>query len=251
MLDDERRAHLLMAVATGEPLDASDQADLDQLFAADPTARTDLVALTEALGALPAAGTTRWTWDASPPPADLESKVLAATALPAALGAPGTGILTTGTPTAGRWRPALVAACAAALLAIGAGGGWGVAQLGEDGVPTGPPGTLGALEPVTFGAEPAGVLIDASVVAHTWGTETVFEVEGLEPGATYQVVVIGRDGAEVPAGTFLATDATVVCRMNAAVLRANAQAIAIRAPAGAEVLRAELPEVEVQATAGS
>lgn len=234
MRGDEHRAQLLMAAASGEPLDPAEQAQLERLLAEDPTAHQDLADVSAALGALPAAGTSRWGWDDSMPPADLEDRVLAATADP------------DGSASRSRWRPALVAACAAGLLALGGAGGWWIGEL-EAGSATGPPGTLGALEPVEFTGEPVGVEIDASVVAHTWGTETLFDVTGLEPGSTYQVVVVGADGTELLAGSFLATDGTVVCTMNAAVLRGQAEAIAIRGPAGADVLRAELPPVEVTA----
>jgi hypothetical protein len=233
MRDDELRVELLMAAATGERLQPDVATRLERLLADDPTARQELAEISEVLAVLPEhAG---WAWDPSAPPPDLEDRILAATKAPTAL-------------ARSRWRPGLVAACAAGLLALGAAGGWGVAQV-ENEPPVGPPGTPGAIEPVTFTAEPEGIDIDASVVAHTWGTEAVFDVAGLEPGSRYEVVVVGRDGEELLAGSFLATDGTVVCRMNAAMLRPQATALAIRGPDGEEVLRAELAPVEVSADA--
>ncbi len=249
MHDHERRAELLLAAAIGEPLGPDDTARLEQLLAADPTARKELDEIAETLSVLRRPTEGGWAWDSSAPPPGLKDRILAATA-PA--------------PTTARftWRPAVIAACAAGLLAVGAAGllavgaagllavgaagGWGFAQLG-DAPPSGPPGTPGVIEPVAFAAEPAGVDIDAAVVAHTWGTEAVFEVTGLDPGSTYQVVVVGRDGVELLAGSFLATEGSVFCRMNAAVLRQEAAALTIRGPAGQDVLRAELPPVEVAA----
>lgn len=234
MHDHDRRAELLLAAASGEPLGPDDAAHLEQLLAADPTARHELAEITEMLRVVPRATEGGWVWDSSAPPPGLEDRILAETG-------------PVSTTARSWWHPGVVAACAAGLLAIGTAGGWGVAQL-EDAPPTGPPGTPGAIEPVDFAAEPAGVDIDASVVAHTWGTEAVFDVTGLHPGWTYEVVVVGRDGDELLAGSFLATEGTVVCSMNAAVLRQEAVALTIRDPAGQDVLRAELPPVEVAAS---
>lgn len=153
MHDHERRAELLLAAAIGEPLGPDDTVRLEQLLAADPTARKELDEIAETLSVLRRPTEGGWAWDSSAPPSGLEDRILAATE-PA--------------PTTARstWRPAVVAACAAGLLAVGAAGGWGVAQLG-DAPPSGPPGTPGVIEPVAFAAEPAGVDIDAAVVAHT------------------------------------------------------------------------------------
>lgn len=233
MREEEIRAELLMAAATGDPLDVDDAARLERLLADDPTAGRELAEIAEVLAVLPRSDTGGWDWDASTPPAGLEDRVVAATAPVRA-------------PARSWSRPGVVAACAAGLLALGAAGGWGAAQL-EDAPPAGPPGTPGAIEPVDFAVEPEGVDIDASVIAHTWGTEAMFDVSGLDPGSTYHVVVVGSDGAELLAGSFLATDGTVVCRMNAAVLRPEAVALVIRGPAGQDVLSAELPAVDVAA----
>lgn len=70
---------------------------------------------------------------------------------------------------------------------------------------------------------------EASVMPHTWGTEVFLTVEGLDDGATYEVVLIGRDGEEVSAGTLLG-DSTlpVVCVMNGAKLREDVRAFELR-----------------------
>ena len=101
--------------------------------------------------------------------------------------------------------------------------------------PDGPPGTLGALEDVTFSEQPAGTTVDAALVAHTWGTETVLELDGLAVGEEFEVVLVGDDGEEYLSGTFLGADRTVTCRMNAAVLREDVSQLQIRDGGGAVV----------------
>jgi hypothetical protein len=146
-----------------------------------------------------------------------------------------------------RW---LAAAAAAAVFAAGGTGGWLLGREGGDdrgGVVaapvTGPPGTLGALEPVPVDPVPAGVQAQAQVVAHTWGTEAVLDLSGLAREGTYEVLVVGRDGAEAGAGTFVATAGVVRCRLNAAVLRPAAARLVVRQVSGGVVLDAPLPPV--------
>lgn len=88
-----------------------------------------------------------------------------------------------------------------------------------DAPPEGPPGTLGAIEQITFADVPAGTTVDASLVAHTWGTETLLEIEGAALGETFEVLLVDHDGARYGSGSFIGTEATVVCAMNAAVHR--------------------------------
>lgn len=135
-----------------------------------------------------------------------------------------------------------VLAAAAAVLVIAAGlGGWAVGQR-EPGVPTGPPGTFGVTELISFTGEPRGVEIEASIVAHTWGTETVMTIDGLEQG-TYTVQVVGTDGESVDSGTFIAPARGITdCRMIAALLRQEADIIVVSDSDGDVVMRSQLPE---------
>ncbi|GAA1915984.1 hypothetical protein GCM10009775_05560 [Microbacterium aoyamense] len=136
------------------------------------------------------------------------------------------------------WATALVgAACLVLGLALGAG----IPALGAL-PPTGPPGTLGAYEPIAV-AEETGLDIDADLVAHTWGTEAVLDIEGLTAGATYRVVFIGADGAEFPAGEMLGSTVAIHCRLNAAVLREETVRLEIRDAGSVVVASSDLPDV--------
>lgn len=65
---------------------------------------------------------------------------------------------------------------------------------------------------------PAAVQAQAGLVRHTWGTELDLEASGLADGGSYTVVFLTRDGARVPAGSFLGTGSRPLhCRVNAAV----------------------------------
>lgn len=89
---------------------------------------------------------------------------------------------------------------------------------------------------------PEGARVQAWLIAHTWGTETVLVVEGSAPGATYDVFVEDRSGGRLTSGSFLGTGSMLDCEMNAAVLREDAAALLITVE-GQEWSRAELPEV--------
>ncbi len=141
--------------------------------------------------------------------------------------------------TLGRPRsvPPAVASAAAALLVVVIG-----AAALFVGLPNsdGPPG-LGDEEPISFGSPPLGMTIEASVVAHTWGTELLMEAEGLEAGEVYTVSIEQEDGASVPTGTFIGVgEEEIDCTLNAAVLRQNATAIVITDSDGDPVLRSDL-----------
>ncbi|MBO0594464.1 hypothetical protein I2487_02210 [Nesterenkonia sp. E16_10] len=110
--------------------------------------------------------------------------------------------------------------------------------------PLGPPGELGAQEPVSFSDPGAGVEVDGALVAHTWGTETVLEIDGLTPGEAFTVVLVGADGEEIESGSFLGSEVPVDCRMNGAVLREDVQRLEIRDDAGQAITAAALPEVD-------
>lgn len=100
------------------------------------------------------------------------------------------------------------------------------------------------VEPIAFtGADT--VSTKAGLVNHTWGTELLLDVEGLEPGASYDVVYRTLAGDDVPAGSLLAVGGVLmVCRFNAAALRADVRRIDLRDPDGVALLSAELPTVE-------
>lgn len=98
-------------------------------------------------------------------------------------------------------------------------------------------------ETLAFSEVAGGVDAEGSLIAHTWGTEANLLIEGLEDGRTYQVTFTKADGAEVPAGTFIGTEAQPVdCELNAAVLRENATQLEVRTMDGEMILDADLPE---------
>ena len=86
--------------------------------------------------------------------------------------------------------------------------------------------------------------IDGSVIAHTWGTETVLEIDGLPAGDSYSVVLVGDDGVESPSGTFFGSEVTIDCRMNAAVMRDDVSTLEIRDDSGDAVAVAMLPAAQ-------
>lgn len=112
----------------------------------------------------------------------------------------------------------------------------------------GPPG-LGETEPIAFSGAPEGVSADAAVVAHTWGTEVVLEVEGLRSGEIYTVVLEREDGGPVEAGSFIGTeDGPVECRLNGAVLRQDARAVSVVDADDGVVMESELAPRPEQAS---
>ena len=229
-----RREELLAAAATGA-LEPGEHAELDALLARDATAAPELAALRATLAALPPSG-SGWRDEALPP--DLRQRVLAATT---ASPAPD--------PWSARTRPRLLAA-AAALVVLGAAGGAGATALAGRAGPSassepapGAPGALGAREAIDLSGAPAGVVVDAALVAHTWGTETVLDVDGLPAGVRYSVVLVGTDGTEEPSGTFLGSEVAVECRLNAAVLRPEVARVEVRSDDGSLVMASDLPPV--------
>lgn len=136
------------------------------------------------------------------------------------------------------WVPPLVgAACLTVGLAVGAG----IPALTSL-PPSGPPGTLGAYEPIAVDDEVRGVEVDAELVAHTWGTEAVLDVTGLDVGSVYRVVFLGEDGTEFPAGEMLGSEVAIHCRLNASVLREDTVRFEIRDAGSGVVASADLPE---------
>lgn len=60
------------------------------------------------------------------------------------------------------------------------------------------------IEPVAFSETAPGVEAEANLIDHTWGTETILVVSGLEDGETYKLTLRNEDGASVPSGAFIA-----------------------------------------------
>jgi len=100
-----------------------------------------------------------------------------------------------------------------------------------------------SVEDVTFETR-TGVSAEAVLINHSWGTELMLDVSGLDAGTTYDVVYRTREGVEVAAGSMLAVaDVVMRCRFNAAPLRADVRRIEVRA--GQRVaLKAALPTRE-------
>ncbi len=249
-MSESRRDELLGAALGGDlgELTPGEREELEALLRDDPAAAAELDAAQSVIRALGGAGAT---WSEVEPPASLQDRVLAATS--GAAGQPDAGQPAPPAPVVPlrrrdrrpRYSPLLLAASAAALLGAGVGGGFGLSTWLDRPV-QGPAGTLGALEPITFTGAPEGAVVTASVVAHTWGTETVFdEVSGLETGETYEVVLVADDGSEVGTGSFEAVAGAVDCRMTSATMREEVDAISVRTAEGTEVMSSSLPAVEV------
>ncbi|MFT2690475.1 hypothetical protein [Clavibacter zhangzhiyongii] len=249
---DDRRGELI-AAALADDLSPAEAAELEAMRAADPTI-DDEIAL---LGGLPSAIRGVGAWQEAEPSAELarrigliadgrgEAATTTASAATADAGPPEvTGDLDGHRARRGSRprRTALLLAGAAACLALGAAGGAFLATPRAD-VATGPAGTLGALEDVSFAGAPAGVDVEGDVVAHTWGTETLLSVDGLPVGDSFSVVVIDADGDEHASGTMLGSAVRIDCRLNADVMRRDAASVEIRDAAGERVAVAELPPV--------
>ena len=222
---DDRRAELIAAAAAAD-LTPAETVELDTLRAADPSVDREIAELRATIGELGALD-----WDDSAPSAALRERVLAIDDAP----------VRTLTPR----RRRLVGLGVAACLLAGAGLGAGAVALLDpqgSGPQPGAPGVLGALEHVDFEGQASSVSIDASLVAHTWGTETILEIDGLAAGDSYSVVLV-VDGEDVDSGSFLGSTVTIDCRMNAAVDRPDVERVQIRDEAGAVVATAELPAV--------
>lgn len=127
-------------------------------------------------------------------------------------------------------RMALAAAAAAVLISVGS-----FALVPKI---TGPP-----MEPVAFSETSSGVEAEANLIDHTWGTETILVVSGLEDGETYELALRNENGTSVPSGAFIGTgDQPLECRMNAALLREDATGLEVRTTEGDLVIEADLPE---------
>lgn len=219
---DARHEELLAAAATGDLTPAEEQ-ELEALLAADPALREELASLRGVVGHLDALG----SWEDPLPSRAVEAHVDALQPRPAA---------------SRRWA---LAAAAVVLVGLGSASTVGV-QAWQDRTPTGPPGTLGALETVAVSAEGGGPLgsarVEAALVAHTWGTEAVLDVDGAPEGEEFAVSFVDEDGRAVPAGAFLGSAVEIHCRLNAAVLREDVQQLRITDRAGEVLAVADLPD---------
>ncbi len=232
MTTHDRIEYLLTAAAT-DAITEAESHELELLAAARPEVRAELEGLRSTLARLDtwAAGAGSWM---APEPSDRLDRAVARLGREAG-------------SQSGRRRstsPRLVAA-AVALVAAGSLGTLGLQALKAEQTVQGPPGTLGAVEPLSPAQGDSAVpgRVEASFIAHTWGTEAVLDVAGTRPGAVYDVYVLDRAGREVPAGAFLGSRVTVHCRMNAAVLREDVSGLRITDADGAVVASAQAPLV--------
>lgn len=247
---DERISELIAAAVAGE-LSSQEETELDALRRRHPWIAEEITSLRGVAARLSEADAT-WTEVAADPAlrdrlsALIDADELAA---PATAATPPVPVPpppgASAAPTAPVRRPArwvVGMLGAAACLGIGLGAGL-LVPAALSAPPTGPPGTLGAVEPVEVRDASAGTAIDADLVAHTWGTEAVLDATGLDVGATYAIVFIGTDGSEFSAGEMLGSTVAIHCRVNAAVLREDVARLEIRDETGLAIAAAEVPEV--------
>lgn len=238
----QQRATLIAGAISGDLTDTELTA-LQALRLVDPTVDDEIRELA-AVSSRTAASLTGW--DSSAPSAGLRQRILAAAATdqapapahtaPARVAEPSTAA-----PTPARRRPWLLALAAAACVGVGAGGVL-LSQPVTPGAPTGPPGTLGAVEQIAFTGEPDGVTVAGSLIAHTWGTETVLTIVGLTETIPYDVVLVTTAGDTIDSGSFLGSTVTIDCGMNAAVMRGAVSSVQIQDASGAVVATADVPE---------
>jgi len=246
---DEQAA--LIATAAADDLSPEQSREYDALVAADPSVADETATLRATL--LRVDGLPGWT-EVTPDPA-LGARVRDAVGRQGPLDAvgrtAGREARVSGAGRSSSRRRAGLVAAAVALLALGGVGGALVGEALRDApvdpartdAPEGPPGTLGALEPIEFTGEPDAVDIEAELVAHTWGTETVLGMSGWEPGASYRLVLLDTEGDVAESGTFRGSEVTILCRMNGDLLREDVDALEIRDADGAVVARSDVPDV--------
>lgn len=227
---DDRWAELAAAALAGE-LTAAEEAEFDELRRSDSARAVEYADLDGLAGRL-RQGDIGWV-----PPRDGGELF---TRIELSLGAPAPVRQASPRKRRRRWAtPVVAAACLVGGVVLGVNG----AGFFESPVPSGPPGTLGALERVAVSDDRDGVDVSAEVVAHTWGTEAYLEATGLDVGVTYELVFVGGDGAEFSAGEVLGSEVPIVCRLNAAVLRGDAVRMELRDTGEAVIAHAELPAV--------
>jgi hypothetical protein len=242
-LTDAERG-LLAAAAAGPALDGRERAELAALLRRSPAAAAELAELRAVVTQLEPLRASGTPWEETTSP-ELAARVAAVGEGPVAVPVRVPGQRR---PERSRGRVAALALAACGLLLVGGLGG-SLLRGALDGRPAvqqaveGPAGTLGAVEDVPVATTSSAVTATAAVVAHTWGTETVLDMSGLAAGQTYQVVVVDEAGAAVVAGTFIGTEGTVDCTMNAAVLRQDADRLEVLDASGAAVITSDLPPV--------
>lgn len=239
-LSEDRRAALLAAAAAGS-LDQDEARELDAARASDPSIDAELEELRTTLDRVRAVVPTWQEADAEPLRARilaaLEDEPLAQREDPRSL--PAIARPARQRSSARRWAaPLLAAAC----LAVGIGVGATVPAV-LSAPPTGPAGTLGAVEEIEVRDALPDATIDAQIVAHTWGTEAILEARGLEEGAAYAIVLVGVDGIEHSAGAMLGSAVDIRCIVNAAVLREDVARLEIRDADARVVATADLPRI--------
>ncbi|OZE88740.1 hypothetical protein CH298_15930 [Rhodococcoides fascians] len=246
----DRRAELI-AAAVGDDLDDAEADELRALAASDPTVDIEIAELRATTEQLERRGPNLPWLDSTPPPG-LRERILAATQNADNAVAPGrsgsSGLQPVARPRFGVRNGSAGLAAAAALVGVvvGSAAVLGIdAYRSEPGEPqvvvTGPPGTLGAYEEIAFTTSGPTVDVEGGLVAHTWGTETVLEMDGISDGGPYDVVLVDRSGVDRPSGTFLGSTVTIECRMNAAVLRGDVAEIEIRGSDGVVLASAQVP----------
>lgn len=229
MADDARRDELIGAALAGD-ITVDEARELDELIGDDADLRAEIDDLRATARQL-SASDVRWQ-EPVPDPA-LGDRI------ETAIGVETGKVVPIGRT---RWSRPIGLLVAAALVAVGALGSV-ITQQWADRAPSGPPGTLGAVEDITFRGEPARTSIDGAVIAHTWGTETDLVVDGLDVGETFRVVLVDSEGQELSAGSFLGAQEKVTCRMNAAVMRDDVEVVQIQDADGDVVASASLPSV--------
>ena len=234
---DDRWAELVAAALAGE-LTRAEAEEFDELRRGHPRRADEYAGLQEVARRLRQGDVT---WIAPRDTADLGERIMASIDredAAAAVPAPGTPAV-----VPRRRRPWIAPVSAAACLVVGVIVGVNGAELLRPSAPSGPPGTLGAVESSDMDDDVAAVDVDAQLVAHTWGTEAYLQATGLDVGATYELVFVGADGGEFSAGEVLGSEVPIVCRMNAAVLRADTVRMELRDTEDAVVAHANLPGV--------
>lgn len=207
--EDVRDVVPLLAHYAFGTLEGEDRARVEEALASSELVRILYRDLEEAAAALDEADPAHIEEYGEPPPG-LEQRILAAARRR--------------TPP---WRAITAAAASVIVLAAG------FTLATRDTVPR---------EAVTFAAAPQGVeVLEADLIAHTWGTELELVIEGFPEGTTYMVSFLDEAGERVDAGSFLGVaEGPVICRMNAALLRDDATGVVVRTSTGEVVLEADL-----------
>lgn len=223
---NDRRAELI-AAAAADDLSESEYVELRTLAQNDPTVAEDIEDFRRTVDRITGARSVL-PWDEAQPTTSMRRRAIAA-------------VDAERTPRMPRVPTTAAVAMAAMIgIVVGVGATLGIDAVSEGPV-TGPPGTLGAFEQIDFAGVPSGIEIEGGLVPHTWGTETVLEMDGVPERGMYEVVVLEQSGSMYPSGTFFGSSVTIDCRMNAAVDRADVSAVEIRNADGSVLARADVP----------